>query len=132
MNIQLSSIFVLLAAGMVFGVIYDFYRVLRGKIIDNKGRSRARSVNFIGDLCFWGFVFLVVTPFIFWGTWLELRLYVWLALLVGVGLYFGIFSSILIPWILCFWRILTWAPRQISMAIWQFRIFLKKLKGLCK
>lgn len=127
MNRQLSSILIILLAGMLLGVFFDLYRVLRGKIIGNKSRARVWAVNLIGDLCFWGLAFILVTPVIFWGTWLELRFYVWVTMLAGIGLYFGIFSSIFILWMLRFWRIFTWAPRKFSMIIGHLGILLKKV-----
>jgi spore cortex biosynthesis protein YabQ len=125
-NVQLSSILITLLAGMIFGVFFDCYRVFRGKIMGKKGRS-ASGLNFISDLVFWGMMFILITPIIFWGTWLELRLYVWLLILAGIGLYLAIFSRVTIPWILSLWGILAWGPRKLSMAVWRLKVFSKKV-----
>jgi spore cortex biosynthesis protein YabQ len=128
-NVQLSSLLIVLLAGMIFGVFFDFYRVFRGKIIEKKGRyrTRIRSLNIIGDLCFWGLAFILITPIIFWGTWLELRFYVWLLILIGIGLYLTFFSPVIIPLILGLWRILAWAPQKLGIVIWRIKIFSKKV-----
>lgn len=128
-HIQLSSVFVILLAGMIFGVLFDFYRVFRGKITPKKGRRRTGrfGFNFIGDLIFWGVAFVMITPIIYWGTWLELRLYVWLVILAGTGIYFVFFSPALLPWILGLWRILAWLPRKLGLAVWRFKVFSKKV-----
>lgn len=116
---------------MIFGVFFDFYRVFRGKIMGKKGRYRAKGsgLNFLGDLVFWGLALVLITPIIFWGTWLELRLYVWLLILAGIGLYLIIFSPVIIPWILVLWQILAWVPRKLGMTIWHFKILFKKITG---
>lgn len=128
-NVQLSSILITLLAGMIFGVFFDFYRVFRGKTLGKKGRYRTKvsGLNIIGDLAFWGLAFVLITPIIYWGTWLELRLYVWLLFLGGVGLYIAIFSRVVIPWILGIWQILAWGPRKLGMAVWRLKVFSKKV-----
>jgi spore cortex biosynthesis protein YabQ len=128
-NVQLSSILIMILAAMIFGVIFDMYRVFRGKILGKKGRCRARKLGFhwTGDLVFWVLVFIVVTPIIFWGTWLELRFYVWLIFLAGIGLYLVLFSPVVILWILGLWNILTWVPRKLAMGIWRIKIFSKQM-----
>lgn len=114
---------------MSFGVFFDGYRVLRGKIIGKKSRNRTRvrGLNFFGDLCFWGLAFVLIAPIIFWGTWLELRLYVWLVILAGFGLYLALFSPVVIPWILALWKILAWLPQKLGIVIWRLKIFSKKI-----
>jgi spore cortex biosynthesis protein YabQ len=125
-NVQLSSVLIVLLAGMILGAVFDLYRVLRGKIIGNKNRHRG-LVNFFGDLCFWGLALILITPVLFWGTWLELRLYVWLLMLAGLILYFGIFSSVLIFLYLNLWRMVTWLLKKLVTVIWRFRNYIKKL-----
>ncbi len=129
-NIQFSSIFIVLMAGMMLGAFFDLYRVFRGKIIGKNGRRR-KIVNFCGDLCFWGLALILITPVLFWGTWLELRFYVWLLILGGFGLYYWIFSPVFIPFFLHCWRMVTWIPKKIRLAVWRLRLFLKKISWRC-
>lgn len=116
-------------AGMFLGVFFDFYRVVRGKILKKKGRRQKGGFgfDFFGDLVFWGMTFVLITPIIYWGTWLELRLYVWLIILAGIGIYWFVFSPVIIPWLLGLWRIITWLPRKLGMALWRFKAFSKKV-----
>jgi spore cortex biosynthesis protein YabQ len=127
-NVQLSSVLIVLLAGMILGAVVDLYRVLRGRIIGNKNRRRG-LVDFFGDLCFWGLALILITPILFWGTWLELRLYVWLLMPAGVILYFGIFSPALIPLYLNFWLMVFWLPKKLVTGIWCFGNQIKKLTG---
>ncbi|HEY8464720.1 MAG TPA: spore cortex biosynthesis protein YabQ [Bacillota bacterium] len=113
---QLSSFLILLITGLVLGGFFDFYRVWRSQIRVNWFNTA------VGDLFFWILALVLATPLIFWGTWLELRFYVWLALGLGTGLYFFVFSSLCIPIFLKFWQTVTWLPRQLG--------YLKRKVGL--
>ena len=120
-NTQLSSFVILLIAGLVLGGFFDFYRVWRSRVRVNW------LVTSVGDLLFWFLALVIITPLIFWGTWLELRLYVWLALGAGMVFYFGVLSSICIPVFLKFWRLVTWLPRQVGYWSRKLVLLLKKL-----
>lgn len=117
---QFGSFLQLLLIGMVFGVFFDLYRVFRGMVKVNK------TVDFLGDLLFWVLMMVFLIPLIFWSTWLELRLYVWFSLLVGVLSYFWLFSPIFIPVFLRFRKILVWLPRQATNGTWRIWLLLRK------
>lgn len=105
---QLSSCLLLLLTGMVFGGFLDLYRVFRGVV------RATRTATYYGDLFFWVVTLFLLTPLLYWSTWLELRLYVWLSLLGGVFLYYLSFSRSMIPVFLKFLKVITWFPRQIG------------------
>lgn len=71
-----------IAAGMLLGLIFDFYRVVRGLV-----RPR-RWLTSVGDLLYWLVATAVVFVALLLGNWGELRLYVFLGLLAGVGVYY--------------------------------------------
>jgi spore cortex biosynthesis protein YabQ len=118
--VQLSSFLTLLLTGMVLGGLFDLYRVWRGTI----------RVNWLitagGDLAFWLIALLIATPLIFWSTWLELRFYVGLAITTGLVVYFMVFSRLVLPWLVRFWRTVTWLPRQVSRVKQQCRLLWQK------
>jgi spore cortex biosynthesis protein YabQ len=117
---QLSSFLILLFTGVLLGAFFDFYRVLRGVV-------RADTLfTMVGDLLFWLGAFVWAAPLIYWSTWLELRLYVWVALLLGILLYFPVFSSLLIPLYLRFWRTVTWLPRQLFLLVQKAGVLMKR------
>jgi spore cortex biosynthesis protein YabQ len=121
---QLSSSLILLLTGMVFGGFFDLYRVFRGVIKVNK------MVDLVGDLLFWVLVLFLITPLIYWGTWLELRFYVWVSLGAGLALYYWLFSPALIPVYLRFWRLMGWFPRQAASGTWRLWLFFRKIGWL--
>jgi spore cortex biosynthesis protein YabQ len=111
-NLQLNAFLVLLFTGMVWGGFFDLYRVFRSRIKVNK------TIDFIGDLIFWILVVILVIPLIYWGTWLELRFYVWISIMVGLVIYFCFLSRLFIPLFKIFWQIVGWLPRVVINLIW--------------
>jgi spore cortex biosynthesis protein YabQ len=106
---------------MVGGALFDFYRVLRGRM------KTGVWLSGLGDLLFWFCAFVVAVPLIYWGTWLELRLYVWLVLLGGAVFYFLIISPALIPLYVRWWRAAVWLPRFLLALPWRGRLLLRRL-----
>lgn len=119
-NIQASSSIILLITGMVLGGFLDLYRVFRATIKVNKW------VDSFGDMLFWVLAVIVMTPLIYWSTWLELRLYVWLFLIIGLVMYYLIFSPVMLPLFLKFWHLITWLPRQIYHSFFWLSIAWRK------
>lgn len=120
-NLQFNSFLILILTGMVWGGLFDLYRVFRSTIRVNK------AIDALGDLLFWSLSLLLVSPLIYWSTWLELRFYVWLALGAGLAVYFVIFSPKLIPVYLRFWRTITWLPRQVLNFIQRTKLLFEKI-----
>ena len=121
LNLELSSCLVLLVTGMVLGGFFDLYRTFRSTVKVNK------LFDFMGDLIFWVLALILITPLVYWGTWLELRLYVWLLLLAGLVLYFLVFSKSMLSWYLRFWRGMSWLPKNIMKFLWHIWMFIRKL-----
>lgn len=83
---QLQAMFITIIAGMLLGLVFDFYRVLRGLI-------RPRGwLSSLGDLLYWLVATAVVFTALLLGNWGELRLYAFLSLLAGVGAYYRLCS----------------------------------------
>ncbi len=120
-NLQFNSFLILFLTGMFLGSFFDLYRVFRSTIRVNK------LIDSFGDLIFWLLSLFLLGPLIYWSTWLELRFYVWLALGMGLVLYFSIFSPRLIRIYLRFWKAITWAPRQITNFIQFLKLLIAKI-----
>ncbi len=76
--------------GFAIGLIFDFFRILR-KIFKTKD-----LVTYIEDILFWIFAGLIIlyTTFIFNDG--QIRLFMFLAIFIGITLYMYIFSSFII------------------------------------
>ncbi len=120
LNLQMSSLLILLGTGWFLGAFFDLYRVLRCRT------RRNFFTDLLGDLVFWLLALCGAGLLIYWGTWLELRLYVWLIIAVGLVLYFSFFSPVLIPLFLRFWQMVGWLPRQVANGVWHARIIARK------
>ena len=67
-KVQMSTSVLLLLTGMVLGGFLDLYRVFRATVKVNK------LIDFFGDLIFWILAVILLTPLIFWSTWLDVLL----------------------------------------------------------
>jgi spore cortex biosynthesis protein YabQ len=79
-----------IAAGLSLGLFFDLYRLWR------RATRPKKAVTALSDILFW----IIVTPltyvYLLMGNWGELRFYVFLGLLLGLFLYFAVFSVIVI------------------------------------
>ncbi len=119
--LQLNTFLVLLFTGILWGIFFDLYRVFRSQIRVN------RAIDFIGDVIFWILAAILIIPFIYWATWLELRLFVWIIILLGLILYFTCLSSILIPVFKIFWQAVNWLPGIIINIFSRLKYNLRRL-----
>lgn len=88
---QLSSFLLFLLGGLALGFLFDVLRALRTALRPRGLRSLAL------DLAYWLAALAIVLPLLAVGTWGDLRLFVWLALLLGAAYYFYLLSAICRP-----------------------------------
>lgn len=119
-NLQFNSFLILFLTGIFWGGFFDLYRVFRSTIKVNQ------VIDNLGDLFFWLLSLLLLGPLVYWSTWLELRFYVWLALGVGLVFYFSFFSAKLLRIYLRFWKVITWAPRQIGKLVQYLKLLIAR------
>lgn len=81
LNSQFYAFLVTILAGITIGILFDFYRVIRGMVRPKK------VFTYLGDLTFWVISTLVVFFMLLIGNWGELRFYVWVGVLVGITVY---------------------------------------------
>lgn len=108
---QVEAFMLTVVIGMVMGLMFDTYRILRGilrlKIV----------VTHIADLLFWLAVTAVVFLGLLLGNWGEVRFYVFLGLMLGGAVYYKFFSRMIIMAELTVWRILVRCSRFIHNII---------------
>jgi spore cortex biosynthesis protein YabQ len=83
---QVQLFILIVLAGMAMGILFDFYRVVRGIF-----RLKLIMTSFL-DLLYWLVAVFVVFGVLLAGNWGEVRLYVFIALLTGAYLYYRYFS----------------------------------------
>jgi spore cortex biosynthesis protein YabQ len=83
---QIETFLITVATGMLLGLIFDFYRIIRGVF---KPRWVLTS---IADLAYWLLATVIVFTALLVGNWGEVRLYVFIGLFAGVLLYYRLIS----------------------------------------
>ena len=84
---QVKLIIFSLLSGIITGVFFDIYRLIRGFEEPNK------FVTIIQDLLFWALTSIVVFIFLMYTNEGYINFYVYLCLIMGVYLYIKIFSK---------------------------------------
>lgn len=90
LNAQFYAFLVTVLAGITIGILFDFYRVIRGLVRPKK------VFTYLGDLTFWVISTLVVFFLLLIGNWGEIRFYVWVGVLVGITAYLRYLSKLII------------------------------------
>ncbi|SKA95437.1 spore cortex biosynthesis protein YabQ [Caloramator quimbayensis] len=85
-NIQIFYFLYTALAGIIIGIMFDVYRILRGFNNPNK------FITAISDLLFWILAAIVVFIFFFHTNNGELRYYTFVGIIIGIFLYFKLFS----------------------------------------
>lgn len=88
LDLQFYAFFMIVLCGAVLGLLFDLLRVMRGHYRPNAWVGGA------ADLLFWGAATAAISSGLFYGNWGELRLYVLVGVLLGVGLYYWLASSV--------------------------------------
>lgn len=87
---QFSIFLTTVATGITLGILFDCYRVLRGTF-------RIQSLmTWVTDLLYWLIATAVVFVALVLSNWGELRFYVFLGIISGVGLYYRFISRYII------------------------------------
>lgn len=120
---QIRFIIVSIMAGMVTGVLFDFYRLIRGFKDLNK------IVIFIEDTLFWVFAAIIVFIFLMYTNYAYMEMYVYVLLGIGVCLYLKFFSDLLIALHNRLFKVLGRAFRIfIYIIIYPFQYFIYSIK----
>lgn len=87
---QVYLFFIFIANGIIIGILFDFFRILR------KSFKTRDVVTYFEDLLFWILTGFSILYFIFVFNNGEIRLFMFLGIAVGITLYMLIFSSFFI------------------------------------
>lgn len=85
-SIQIESFLITVLCGIIIGLLFDGYRILRGIL------NPRTFVTDIGDLIFWALSTLVVYTTLLFTNWGEVRLYVFIGLAIGLTVHIKLFS----------------------------------------
>lgn len=102
LDLQFYSFFMIILCGAVLGLLFDLLRVTRRYYQPNWLAGAAE------DLLFWAVATAALSGGLFYGNWGELRFYVVVGLLLGLGLYFWLASAVVQELMLLVLGILGW------------------------
>lgn len=89
-NTQIFYFLYTAIAGIIIGIMFDIYRILRGFNHPNK------FITAISDLLFWVLAAIVIFIFFSLTNNGELRYYTFMGIIIGLFLYFKLFSRVII------------------------------------
>lgn len=85
-NIQFSIILYALLAGILTGLMFDLYRIIRGSKVP-------KVIIVVEDILFWGLAAMVVFTFLLYTNYAFLGVYVYAFMLISLGLYMKFVSN---------------------------------------
>ncbi len=100
LDVQLYMVFIFIITGVALGIVFDIYRAL---IRTGKAKGWKHHVY---DLFLWLISAIIVAWGLLLGNWGELRIYVLLAILLGVLFYSQLASPLFLPIFVSMVRIL--------------------------
>ena len=101
-----------IAAGLSLGLLFDLYRLWR------RATGPKKTVTVLSDILFWVIATPLTYVYLLMGNWGELRFYVFVGLLLGLFLYFSVFSVIVINLLLTLWYYLTAVIGGLLQGVW--------------
>ena len=84
---QFNLLIFSLLAGIITGILFDIYRVMRGINDPNK------VITFIEDTLFWIFVSIIIFIFLLYMSYAYMRGYVYISIAVGIIIYMSFISK---------------------------------------
>lgn len=85
-NIQFSIILYALLAGILTGLMFDLYRIIRGSKIP-------KAIIIVEDTLFWVLAAMVIFTFLLYTNYAFLGVYVYAFMLISLGLYMKFVSN---------------------------------------
>lgn len=87
---QVQLFFIFLINGLLIGLLFDFFRILR------KAMKTADFITYIEDALFWGLTGFIILYSIFTYNNGEIRLFMFLAIILGLLIYLTFISKIIL------------------------------------
>ena len=87
---QIQLFFIFIINGLLIGLLFDFFRILR------KAIKTSDFITYIEDILFWIFTGLIILYSIFTYNNGEIRLFMFIAILIGIIIYMALISKFII------------------------------------
>lgn len=121
LNVQFNIVMYSVLAGVLTGILFDIYRILRGVKIP-------KVIIVIEDLLFWSLCTLIIFTFLLYTNYAFLGVYVYIFIFIALALYFKIFSRFVVMIENRIGKVIFKVFRVIIKTFsYPFRVILKKM-----
>lgn len=121
LNVQFDIVMYSLLAGVLTGILFDVYRIVRGLKIP-------KVIIVIEDMLFWSLCTLVIFTFLLYTNYAFLGTYVYIFIFIALALYFKLLSHFVIIIENTIGKIVCKIFRVvIKNFLYPFRVILKKM-----
>ena len=80
-SVQLNIIFYSFLSGIITGILFDEYRIIRGS-------NGIKIIFIIEDILFWTLTAIIIFIFLLYNSYAFLGMYVYLFIIISLGVYF--------------------------------------------
>ncbi len=88
-GVQLDIIFYTFLSGILVGILFDEYRIIRGS-------NTIKIISIIEDILFWILTAIIIFIFLLYNSYAFLRMYVYVFIIISLNLYFKFISKYII------------------------------------
>ncbi|MDY4078229.1 MAG: spore cortex biosynthesis protein YabQ [Clostridium sp.] len=88
-GVQLDIIFYTFLSGILVGILFDEYRIIRGS-------NRIKIISIIEDILFWILTAIIIFIFLLYNSYAFLGMYVYVFIIISLNLYFKFISKYII------------------------------------
>ena len=85
-SVQLNIIFYSFLSGIITGILFDEYRIIRGS-------NGIKIIFIIEDILFWTLTAIIIFIFLLYNSYAFLGMYVYLFIIISLGVYFKFISK---------------------------------------
>ncbi|MCI7442046.1 MAG: spore cortex biosynthesis protein YabQ [Clostridium sp.] len=88
-GVQLDIIFYTFLSGILVGILFDEYRIIRGS-------NTIKIISIIEDILFWILTAIIIFIFLLYNSYAFLGMYVYVFMIISLNLYFKFISKYII------------------------------------
>ena len=88
-GVQLDIIFYTFLSGILVGILFDEYRIIRGS-------NTIKIISIIEDILFWILTAIIIFIFLLYNSYAFLGMYVYVFIIISLNLYFKFISKYII------------------------------------
>ena len=85
-GVQLDIIFYTFLSGILVGILFDEYRIIRGS-------NTIKIISIIEDILFWILTAIIIFIFLLYNSYAFLGMYVYVFMIISLNLYFKLISK---------------------------------------